>query len=249
MKVSVCLASFNGARFIDEQIASILAQLGINDELIIADDHSQDATRDIIQKFQDPRITVLLSSKQRGHVASFAKAIAHATGDIIVLSDQDDIWLEGRQDIIRNALADKQCALVAGNFSCINRSGTPLESPASQLHPKDSARPLSNIIGIFLGKRPYYGCAMAFRCELKSVILPIPALVESHDLWIAMAANLTAHVKHIEQPLLAKRFHSDNLSSQARRRWPVLIQSRVKFLAALLILSYRAIRQKVNSAR
>lgn len=249
MRVSVCLASFNGARFIAEQIGSILPQLGPDDELIIVDDHSRDNTREVIRRFQDKRITLLSSPRQQGHVTSFARAIEQADGDIIVLSDQDDIWTEGRQAKIRQLFRDHHCALVAGNFLPIDDTGAPLTRQLRRLRASDSGRSWANIAGIFLGRRPYYGCAMAFAKPLKPLLLPIPAFVESHDLWVAMAANLTGAVQHTEEPLLAKRFHGDNVSCPKRRSWPVLIVSRVKFLAGLILLFWRARRRKVNSAR
>ncbi|MDO3385234.1 glycosyltransferase [Gilvimarinus sp. SDUM040013] len=249
MKVSVCLASHNGSQFIHAQIDSILQQLAQQDELIIVDDHSQDNTVDIIKDFDDKRVILLASNKQLGHVASFAKAIKHATGDIIVLSDQDDIWTDGRQKIVNDAFLHSNCALVAGTFNQIDERGEPLAAPERRLKAKDSEKPLANIIGIFLGRRPYFGCAMAFRRELTHLVLPIPRWVESHDLWIAMAANMHGGIKHLTSPLLYKRLHAANVSTPTRRALPIVAISRIKFLACLLILFWRAIRLKSNNAR
>ena len=91
MKISVCLASYNGAKFIEEQITSILAQLGPRDELIIRDDCSTDGTLTIVQSFCDPRIQWCVANENRGHVKNFEALIAMADGDIIFFSDQDDI--------------------------------------------------------------------------------------------------------------------------------------------------------------
>ncbi len=103
-KISVCLASYNGALYIKEQIHSILSQLKDGDELIISDDSSTDNTVDIISQINDKRITILhhesvinLPTCQKV-TSNFENALFAASGDVIFLSDQDDVWLDGKID-------------------------------------------------------------------------------------------------------------------------------------------------------
>jgi|TARA_B100001093_G_scaffold516580_1_gene595723 glycosyltransferase involved in cell wall biosynthesis len=103
MKLSVLLASYNGKKFIAKQISSILEQLGPNDELIISDDGSNDGTLEIICSFDDKRLTLIYGPGQ-GINANFINAYENAKGDLILFSDQDDIWLPGRAELYREKL-------------------------------------------------------------------------------------------------------------------------------------------------
>src|SRR5690606_1343296 len=96
MAVSVCMASYNGSRYLPAQLSSILSQLGPDDELIVVDDASTDDSVAVVQGFADSRVRLLVNEKNCGHVASFARAIAEANLPVIMLADQDDVWLDGR---------------------------------------------------------------------------------------------------------------------------------------------------------
>jgi len=95
MKISVCMATYNGERYLKEQLDSILKQLSFTDEIIISDDGSQDRTIEIIESFGDSRIK-LFHSTQQNLIYNFENALSKASGDIIFLSDQDDIWYENK---------------------------------------------------------------------------------------------------------------------------------------------------------
>src|SRR5690554_1954760 len=96
MAISVCMASYNGSRFIKAQLDSILAQLGPEDELIVVDDASSDDTAAIVARCNDERIRLYQQPQNQGHVASFSRAISDACHEFIFLADQDDVWLPGR---------------------------------------------------------------------------------------------------------------------------------------------------------
>lgn len=239
MRVSVCMATYNGDPYLAEQLTSIRAQLGANDELIIADDASSDLSCALVRGLDDHRITLLAGRHRRGHVARFAEAMAAATNDIVVLADQDDIWLPGRLAHIKQALAKPGALVVAGNFCHIDSEGNPLPPPSRRLHAADSSHYWTNITGILLGRRPYYGCAMAYRRDLNPLILPIPSWVESHDLWLAFAANLAGGIRHLEAELLHKRLHNTNVSAANPRPWLVRLRSRWQMLRQLWLLKHR----------
>src|SRR3954452_14743734 len=102
-KLSVALATYNGERFIAEQLKSIITQLDENSEVIISDNGSTDRTIEIITSFNDKRI-VLLHCSQRGLISNFENALNKVSGDIIFLSDQDDIWLGNKVQIVKEYL-------------------------------------------------------------------------------------------------------------------------------------------------
>ena len=96
MKISVCMAAYNGENYIEKQISSILCQLKPDDELVIVDDCSKDRTINVIKNFNDSRIKLLKNKFNYGVVATFERALSAAEGNIIFLSDQDDEWIDNK---------------------------------------------------------------------------------------------------------------------------------------------------------
>ncbi|HOF62870.1 MAG TPA: glycosyltransferase [Dermatophilaceae bacterium] len=96
MTISVCLATYNGQRYLDEQLRSILDQLGPDDEVIISDDASTDDTLSVARAARDRRVRILDLTDRVGYSKNFERAVSAATGEIIFLSDQDDVWLPGK---------------------------------------------------------------------------------------------------------------------------------------------------------
>jgi len=248
--VSVCLAAYNGAEFIGPQIESILAQLGADDELIIIDDASTDATVAVIKEFTAPQIRLIQHATNLGYVKTFQEALWAARGDYIFISDQDDVWLPGRVTAMSQALAEVQ--VVATNLSVLGREGG-LRGPYGQadwrLRAADSTHHLRNIIGIYAGNRPYYGSAMAMRREALPLILPFARyMTEQYDLWIGIYANLARSIRHLEIRSVAHRYHGGN-DTPNNPRFPLLLWTRTRLLIVTAQLGWRILRngnKKVN---
>lgn len=238
-RVSVCMACYNGEKYIEAQIASILPQLNDKDELIIVDDHSSDRTAELIKGMKDGRIRYVFNKKNAGVNKSFERAIGLAKNDYIFMADQDDVWTENRLELMLAKL--KNHLLVSGNSVAIDREGKEKEFDLGILQKETSKTYGKNILNIFTGKAYYYGCAMAFRRELTKVILPFPAYVESHDLWIAMAANLLKSNCHLEKIVLKRRIHGENASVVQRKLWKKLY-SRIVFLRSYVVLRRRILK-------
>ncbi|MEK5777350.1 glycosyltransferase, partial [Acinetobacter nosocomialis] len=98
--ISVCLATYNGEKYIVEQLTSILSQLSPTDEVIISDDHSTDETLLLIKSLNDPRIKIITNELGKGYTKNFENAINHSSGDYIFLSDQDDVWVENKVELM-----------------------------------------------------------------------------------------------------------------------------------------------------
>ncbi|MDP5200710.1 glycosyltransferase [Flavobacterium sp. DG2-3] len=241
MNISVCMASYNGAEFIEEQLRSILNQLDDTDELIIVDDCSKDDTIEKIKIINDSRISVFKNETNKGHVFTFGRAISLTNNDIIFMSDQDDIWLEDRVYIMKKELTDNGSLLVSSNTNFINSRGEVLDYKMQGVKSQNSKKNLKNIIDIYLGKENYYGCAMAFKKELKQLILPIPSYVESHDLWIAKAANLINSNTHCDKITLSRRVHGNN-ASIIKRPFLIKLWARIIFTRSIFQLIYRSFK-------
>ena len=115
-RLSVAMATYNGAQFINEQIRSILPQLGDHDELVIVDDASSDNTVELVGAFADSRIVLARNEVNRGYVRTFERALALARGEVILLSDQDDEWFPGRVEAM--PVSYTHLFMTAPRFGC-----------------------------------------------------------------------------------------------------------------------------------
>ena len=118
--ISVCMATYNGMPYINKQVNSILSQLGEDDELIVSDDGSVDNTRKMLLSLQDSRVKLFSNSPNNGVVSNFENALLHAAGDIIFLSDQDDIWRNDKaimisEKLLTNIMVVSDCAIINEN--------------------------------------------------------------------------------------------------------------------------------------
>src|SRR5687768_8694762 len=123
-KISVCMAVYNGADFLVPQIESILGQRQRVDELLIIDDGSYDETPSILCRFRDPRIQIQRNVRNMGVLAAFERALRSATGSIVFLSDQDDIWfLQKVENVMRVFSRNPDVTLVVSDAQIIDENG------------------------------------------------------------------------------------------------------------------------------
>lgn len=244
MNISVCMATYNGRDYINDQINSILEQLSSEDEIIVVDDCSTDNTVKLLEAFNDNRIKIYKNSENRREVYSFGRSMSLANNPIIFLSDQDDIWIKDRVVKMKTQLLNSDKLLISSNFDIINNNPSKTVKPLNKLKAKESSKYLGNIVSIFLGKKDYYGCAMAFKHNFLKLILPIPTFVESHDLWIAIAGNMIKSNLHLEEQLLIRRIHSNNVTDQNRLFFAKL-NARIIFLKSIIVLTYRLFNNKI----
>jgi cellulose synthase/poly-beta-1,6-N-acetylglucosamine synthase-like glycosyltransferase len=241
-KISVCIATYNGAKYVGEQIASIQAQIGERDEIIVVDDASADNTVAVVEAIGDPRIKLTVHKENAGYVATFGHSLSLATGDYVFLADQDDHWAPGRVAAMAAALEDG-ADVVATNLSTL---GGPdfIRGPYGQkdwrLTAKSSGHRRRNLFGIVIGYMCYWGCAMAMRREVLDVALPMPEwLTESHDLWLAASGNLTGRMTHLETRSVLWRNHSSNTNPKKPRGILTLLWKRWMMVKAIWSLSRR----------
>lgn len=206
MNISVCIATYNGEKYIKEQLDSILVQLGENDEIIISDDSSTDKTLDIIQSYKDKRIKVFPNNKFHSPIFNFENALKQAKGDYIFLADQDDIWIANKIEKMMEAL--QQCSLVVSDCYVVDKDCKIIRDSFFEMKP--SLGIIKNLI-----KNKYLGCCMAFRREVLSKALPFPKHIAMHDIWIGLCGALFYKTTFIEDKLIMYRRHGENASSTA----------------------------------
>lgn len=218
-----------------EQVESILAQLGPDDELVIVDDASPDDTVEQIRTFHDGRIRLIEAAVNQGYVRSFEQAALAARGQYILLADQDDVWVPGRLELMIDALQTSK--VVASNFDVLGGGPRP---NIPRLRDKDSRRNAANILGILVGYRAYYGCGMGFRHDMLAVFTPVPRyLNESHDLWLAICGNLAGSMRHLDESTLLRRIHDDNATPRSWRSVSVILGARLMLLRCIAQASRR----------
>lgn len=247
-RVSVCMATYNGAYFIQNQLQSIINQLSKNDEIIISDDGSTDETLKIIANIDDSRIKVFhhirtnnCTGKNLSHKfvsSNFENALVHASGQYIFLSDQDDVWAKNRITFFLKYLLIYD--LVCCNFSIIDEHGQLIRKYGF------SSKPISGNFICNVYKMPFYGCCMAFNAKLLKYILPFPNNLILHDNWIGFLSMLYGKILYLHEPLHRYRIHSSNTSCVNRKSTNSFLNKicyRVVFIFQLL---YRII---VNSIK
>lgn len=228
VRASVCMATYNGQRFLGEQLRSILDQLEPDDELVVVDDASGDESVVVVEGIGDPRIRLFRHATNSGYIRTFEEALTRATGEVLLLSDQDDIWLPGhRRELVEAA---GRSGVAASNLTVLGRE-VGLPGPYGQsdwvLHQRDSRRTWRNLVGLFAATRPYFGCAMAVHESMRETVLPFPAFLdESHDQWIAACGNVAGRMEHVETRTVARRLHDANTSSPRPRGVRQVLHSR-----------------------
>jgi len=217
-KISVALCTYNGELYLREQLESILKQTHLPDEIIVCDDCSTDSTLEILDEFRKIfpiPFEIYLNKKNLGVSKNFERAISLCTGDIIVLSDQDDVWmLERIKKVIEVFDNKKDCSYVFSNAYVVNenlyQSGyTMWESISFNKRQRENFKKGFQL-DILLKHYVVTGATMAFRSELKKNILPIPN-IWFHDAWIALMGSIFGKGCFIDEPLIYYRQHNSQL--------------------------------------
>ncbi len=229
--ISVVIATYNGGPYLREQLGSILEQLGNDDELVISDDCSTDDTPQILAEYASDRIRILTTTGQLGPIRNFEHALRHARGDIIVLSDQDDRWLPGRLQRVRDHF-DVGTApydlLVMNSIITDGRLQPTHDSLFAYLGA--GAGLVKNVY-----RNTYVGCHMAFRRTLLDVAIPFPAAIPMHDMWLGLVSERVGPVTFDPEPTLLFRRSSHN-HTQAHYPLRQRLTWRLGLVASLLRL-------------
>ena len=196
---TICVATYNGEQYIAQQLRSILDQIALDDEVIVSDDGSTDKTIEIVDSIGDNRILVR-HSKARYFRNNFVEAMQEAKGDLIFLSDQDDVWLPGKYERCVKEL--KEVDLVCTNSQMTDSELKVIEPDFFRIY-HSGPGVLKNVLN-----NTYYGACMAFRRSLLKAALPMPRTREiGHDLWLGIVAEMTGRVRFIDTPYLLYRRH------------------------------------------
>ncbi|WP_018874647.1 glycosyltransferase family 2 protein [Thioalkalivibrio sp. ALJ1] len=227
MKISIALATFNGEGYIQEQLQSFLDQTRLPDEVVISDDASTDGTMEIVRHFQESApfaVKVIQGRGRQGFVANFNRALEATTGDLVFLSDQDDVWFPNKLEAMEaTANAQERAWLLMCDAALVDHDLA--EAGFSKLDQIESA-------GLTLEYHAM-GCCCAIRRDFLELAMPIPANFKSHDLWLVRIADGLGR-KHVYRAALQYyRRHGNNASqgpTSVLTRVTRLEHQRVSFL-------------------
>lgn len=226
---SVCIPTYNGEKYIREQLESILVQLEPEDEVIISDDSSTDNTIEIIKSINDTRIKLFLGNSFKSPIFNLENALYHSTGDIIFLADQDDIWKKGKVDKIVELMNNYDC--VVTDATVVDKEFNVIEQSFFSLN-KSKKGLLRNLI-----KNGYLGCCMAFNRKILEKSLPFPKDIPMHDSWIGLVAEKYGCVLFLNESYLFYRRHGENASitsEKSSRSLLLKILDRIRLLKNII---------------
>ena len=224
--ISVCIATYNGERFVREQIDSVLCQLSSGDEIIVSDDGSTDETLAIINGIGDKRIRIIEGPRKHSPILNFENALKEAKGEYVFLADQDDVWKPNKVEV---------CMKWLQKYDCVVSDAEVTDSSLNQLYPS-----LYEVMNVKEGriyntvwKNGYTGCCMAFKRNVLEASLPFPKDIPMHDIWIGNVAAYKYSVKFIPDKLILFRRHKETVScngkgskysiwQQIRFRWNII---------------------------
>jgi glycosyltransferase involved in cell wall biosynthesis len=213
-RISVALCTYNGVRFLSQQLASIAKQTRLPDELVVCDDRSMDQTIAMVREFAASvsfPVKIVQNSATLGSTRNFEQAIRLCEGDLIALSDQDDIWYPNRlQRSEQEFLAHPQAGLVFSDADLIDEEDRPLGKTLWQrlgFVGKLNRDLLAGQLVVLAKHRFVTGATVMFRADLRNRFFPI-AEGWIHDEWISLITAAFSDLRPIDQPLIRYRIHS-----------------------------------------
>ncbi len=231
--ISVCMATYNGGKFIREQLESILSQLSSDAEIVVADDGSTDDTLLVVDSLKESRIRVLPAERHLGVIYNFERALRASKGEIVFLADQDDVWLPGKVEMCLAAL--NEADLVMHDAWMLSPSGASDFTWTRTGKLSDIRTYRSGVVANWW-KNSFTGCCMAFRRNVLDKALPFPKNLPMHDQWLGLVAEKYFKVSYVNEPLVEYRQHSSNATHIEKSPAGVLqkIKWRVDLLKAII---------------
>jgi glycosyltransferase involved in cell wall biosynthesis len=228
VKISVALATYQGERYLRQQLQSIAGQVRPPDELLVGDDRSSDATAAIVEGFADLAsfpVGLHLNDRRLGTARNFEAVIQRCTGDVVALADQDDIWHPSKLEQIQRAVEQPRApGLVFSDCALIDEESRSLGTTGWRsvgLSARDrNAITHGNAFRRLVQRQRRFGgtvtgATLAFRARYRDLILPFPEFLSAsgkgllHDSWIALVVSAVAPIEAIPALLVQHRQHPD----------------------------------------
>lgn len=245
-RISIALAVHNGERFLGEQLESFLRQERLPDELIVSDNASTDRTREIVREFAAVApftVRLLVNQSNGGIMRNFDRALKECTGEIVCLSDCDDVWLPAKLRRVEEVFAaEPSVGIILCNSEIVDSALRPfgLTTHRRRFAAYGSHEVVQSgreaLAGVLANRPAPYGHAMAFR----SVVLTLPAFPlpdvafrgGHHDRWLAYTLALFVDLAIIGEPLVLYRRHFEQSANAGRKTLaPLTVGERIRRLS------------------
>lgn len=248
--ISVALCTYNGDRFLWEQLQSLARQTQLPDELVVCDDRSSDHTIDLLHKFAKTapfKVRISVNERQLGITKNFEKALTACEGDILFLCDQDDRWEPEKIARMTQYLEQNPSLNVAfSDAALIDEQGELLSTGFWQvvrLHPLqlDQWQKGESIKIMLIGNR-VAGCTMALRKSFLHRVVPFPDDVPEflHDTWIAFTASVLDQIRYLPERLVHYRQHAEQqVGTKPKNLTPLSLRQRLARPHHLKLIPYQ----------
>ena len=213
-KVDVLMATYNGEKYIEEQIESILNQTYKNIQLIISDDCSTDRTREILKKYENnEKIKIFYQEENLGYIKNFEFLLKNVKNDLYMLSDQDDVWKSEKIEKAVEKLRTENLDLVFGDLEVVDENLNTIYKSFDKYMKVD--RKINKCIGNYKLQYLYNcitGCTILSKKEFLKEILPLPtdSKYMLHDYWIGLIVSLHGKIGYINETYIKYRQHGNN---------------------------------------
>ncbi len=215
--VSVALCTYQGERFLAEQLESIAAQTLLPAEVVIGDDGSTDATVDIAARFAASApfpVRIVENRATLGVAGNFSRAISRCEGSIVALADQDDVWMPAKLERLVAAIeARPEVGAAFSDAELVDGALRPLGRTmfdATRFTPRRQRRfRAGRGLDVLLARNVVCGATLAFRSSLRDLLLPVPT-TGLHDMWLSTLLCAVTEVAVVAEPLVRYRQHGGN---------------------------------------
>ena len=223
-RVSVAMATYNGEKYLAEQLDSIINQTVRPYEIVVCDDRSSDGTMNLLTEYAQKYdfIHVCLNEQNLGYKRNFERALTICSGDYVAFSDQDDVWMPNHLELLLQAIEGN--VVSCGNCVFMDSEGNDIDMTLKYQEsldyiPKEGYKKLMSIL---LFRNPYQGASMMVDRSVLNIVLPMPEKVESHDTWIASVGCVCGGLAYVDTPILRYRRLLTSVTGMRTKRVPRL---------------------------
>lgn len=218
MRISIAMATYDGSDFVEEQLESFAAQTRLPDELVVCDDCSTDDTPAKLEAFaaRAPfEVRVEHNPRNLGTTPNFGKAVSLCSGELVFLSDQDDVWLPDKVESFERVFDERpEVGAAFSNGAVVDAGGAALGHTlwdGVMFTPSErEALRRGAATDVLVRHVVAAGCSVAFRSAYRDLYLPLPELHDSHDAWITFLIACVSEIALIERELIRYRVHGEN---------------------------------------
>lgn len=215
MKIDILMATYNGEKYLKQQIDSILNQTFKDFNLIICDDCSNDRTWEILNEYKnkDDRVKIIRNEQNLGYNKNFEKLLGYVKEEYFMLSDQDDFWLPNKVEESYKKITFEKLNLVCSDLEVVDKNLNTIHPSMWEYWPdyniKEKIKKSKDYRSCLM-TNCITGCTTIINSKMIEKILPLPGYPIIHDWWIGLVCGSNGKIGYIEKPLIKYRQHGNN---------------------------------------